>query len=185
MTLRPARQRADDAFMIMVRRLTESDWRTYRDLLLECLRLAPYAARLTYDQAVQRTELQWQAKLTESVLFGAWLDDVPVGLAGGKLDGELPELVSMWVDPVARGKGTADELVRAVLDWARDGGYGQVMLWVLDGNEPAERVYLRNGFRRTGRREAMERDAAMVEVEMVLDLGSTGQGSKSQAAQQM
>lgn len=54
---------------------------------------------------------------------------------------------------------------QAILDGART-----LSLWVLDGNTPAGDLYVRAGFRRTGVRQRLPRDAALVEerYELVL-----------------
>lgn len=56
----------------------------------------------------------------------------------------------MWVDPRYRRQGIGDALIRRVVNWARGMGYGELFLWVVDGNGSAERLYERNGFRATG-----------------------------------
>ncbi len=56
----------------------------------------------------------------------------------------------MWVDPRYRRRGVADVLVKTVIDWARSVRSTKLYLWVTDGNDGAERLYLRNGFVRTG-----------------------------------
>ena len=56
------------------------------------------------------------------------------------------ELISMWVAPEARGRGVADALVGAVVDWARERSALGVELWVKRTNAPAIAAYLRNGF---------------------------------------
>ncbi|AFU03264.1 putative acetyltransferase [Nocardia brasiliensis ATCC 700358] len=172
--MRGTRRVIDHAAMINTRRLAGDDWQIFRDVQLAGLLEAPYSANLTHAQATQRTETDWRHKLSERTLFITTVDDEPAGLAGGEL-GEHPEtstLVSMWVAPQARGLGVGDALVRTVLEWARGQGHRRTLLWVLDGNEPAERLYLRHGFQRTGRRRAMPRDESLIEVEMALDLAS-------------
>jgi GNAT superfamily N-acetyltransferase len=59
-------------------------------------------------------------------------------------------LTSLWVEPASRGHGVGDHLVIAVLQWAKAAGFGQVLLWVAEGNAHAEALYLRHGFIRTG-----------------------------------
>lgn len=71
-------------------------------------------------------------------------------------DGEstgVAALTSMWVDPAFRRQGIGGLLVQRVIGWSRDAGYSQVVLWVVDGNDSAERLYTRLGFRRTGAQE--------------------------------
>lgn len=59
-------------------------------------------------------------------------------------------LTSLWVEPGSRGYGIGDQLVIAVLEWAKAAGFSQVLLWVAEDNLHAETLYLRNGFIRTG-----------------------------------
>jgi hypothetical protein len=40
--------------------------------------------------------------------------------------------------------------MRVVIDWAQRSGYSRLLLWVVDGNTNAERLYERSGFQRTG-----------------------------------
>ena len=71
-------------------------------------------------------------------------------------DGEstgVAALTAMWVDPGFRRRGIGALLVQRAIDWARETGYSQPVLWVVDGNEDAERLYARHGFRRTGAQE--------------------------------
>ena len=44
-------------------------------------------------------------------------------------------------------------LTAAVLDWARERGFGRIGLWVTEGNAPAIALYERMGFTPTGRRD--------------------------------
>lgn len=84
--------------------------------------------------------------------FMVELDGRPVGIAAGGDSSYrgAAALTSLWVDPAARGKGAGDLLVTTVVEWARRAGYEQVVLWVAEGNDHAERLYERNGFARTG-----------------------------------
>jgi GNAT superfamily N-acetyltransferase len=59
-------------------------------------------------------------------------------------------VTAMWVDPRFRRQGIGDLLLRTVLDWAKTQQYREVFLWVTEVNSNAERLYVRNGFARTG-----------------------------------
>ena len=71
----------------------------------------------------------------------------------------------MWVDPHARGGGTADALVNAVAEWAGEQGFRSLRLHVTEGNDRAEAMYRRTGFVRTGRIFPRDRDQ-VPEIEM-------------------
>jgi ribosomal protein S18 acetylase RimI-like enzyme len=53
------------------------------------------------------------------------------------------------VDPRARRSGVATALVEAAADWLRMRGAPRVLLWTASQNEPAQRLFVRLGFRRT------------------------------------
>ncbi len=62
------------------------------------------------------------------------------------------QLISMWVDPKARGRGVAGDLIRAVARWALGRGSSRVVLFVQEANAPARALYERAGFTSTGDR---------------------------------
>jgi ribosomal protein S18 acetylase RimI-like enzyme len=66
----------------------------------------------------------------------------------GFVDEHTPEL-SIAVVPSRRGRGYGDELLAALLDRARGEGFEQISLSV-DAENPALKLYERNGFRQVG-----------------------------------
>ena len=96
----------------------------------------------------------------------AEVDGAVAGTASGG-DGDsnaTAAMTAMWVDPRYRRRGVGDQLVKTVVEWARSAGYNAMLLWVADGNGNAERLYERNGFRRTGAVQEMR--AGALEHEM-------------------
>jgi ribosomal protein S18 acetylase RimI-like enzyme len=145
--------------MIEVDRLEAKDWALYRDLRLASLRDAPsaFGSRLVDER--ERTEADWRNRLERRTQFVARLEGRPIATAGWlEADDGGAELVSMWVSRGARGTGVGDLLVRCVVTDARRRGCRRILLWVSDGNRPAERLYERNGFERTGRRQPIDED---------------------------
>jgi ribosomal protein S18 acetylase RimI-like enzyme len=74
-------------------------------------------------------------------------------------------LMAMWVDPAIRGSGGANQLVEALVDWARSADAKVVRLKVIEGNDRARGFYDRVGFRATGQTQVRERDNR-IEVQM-------------------
>ncbi|MFJ8533288.1 GNAT family N-acetyltransferase [Streptomyces sp. NPDC093591] len=78
----------------------------------------------------------------------AELDGRPVGCVMCVRD-EAPataRLRLLLVEPDARGLGIGDRLVTAVVDFARDVGYRELVLWTNDVLAAARRIYRRHGF---------------------------------------
>ena len=80
-------------------------------------------------------------------------------------DPAVVHLMAMWVHPMTRGSGGADQLVEAVIAWARSEGAKLVRLKVIQGNNRARGFYERMGFRPTGQEDLRQRDAR-IEVQM-------------------
>lgn len=158
--------------MITVRTLRADEWELGRDLRLAALAGSPpgtYAS--TVELSSQFTEEQWRQWVGRRELSVAELDGVSVGMAGALLDDDgIPVVVSVWVDPAARGSGAVDGLLAAVIDWARAGHHHEVRLWVMNGNDRAEAAYRRLGFRRTGREKPCAVGDSRTEAEMRLPL---------------
>lgn len=74
-------------------------------------------------------------------------------------------MTAMWVDPRFRRRGIGDLLVKTVVEWATAAGYDEMLLWVAQENANAERLYERNGFRRSGAVQDMR--PGVLEYEMV------------------
>ncbi|MFC9631158.1 GNAT family N-acetyltransferase [Streptomyces mirabilis] len=78
----------------------------------------------------------------------AELDGRPVGCVMCVRD-DAPgtaRLRLLLVEPDARGLRIGDRLVGAVIDFARDGGYRDLVLWTNDVLAAARRIYQRHGF---------------------------------------
>jgi ribosomal protein S18 acetylase RimI-like enzyme len=131
--------------------LTADDWRTFREVRMAALAEAPYAfgTELAQWQGEGDREERWRQRLID-VPFNAvaYFDGRPAGMVGATHPNEHGEikLISMWVAPPARGRGTGDALVLAVLAWARERRIGAVILDVVESNARARAFYRRMGF---------------------------------------
>ncbi len=131
---------------VEILRLGPDEWEVFRDLRLRALREAPYAFGSRYDDWVRAPEARWRERLVAVPLnLVARRGDELLGMASGVLDGNEAELISMWVDPSARGSGVAAALVGAVVEWARAVGR-TTYLMVRSDNARAIAAYARAGF---------------------------------------
>lgn len=113
-----------------------------------------------YEDMVREPDSTWRdwvaeaAAAVEKTLFVAEADGRWVGVVGGfaRVDPQEVQLISMWVDPAARGLGIARRLIRAVAEWTLGRGSTRVVLFVQEANTPAQALYERAGFRATGDR---------------------------------
>lgn len=158
--------------MVLVRETVMDDWQALRDIRLEALRDAPTAFWSTYEQEAPRGEEHWRDRSSRGGTFLAFLTEAteaaePVGLIGAyQADAKTVELVSMYVRPVARGRGVGEALVATVIDWASRRNAASVHLWATETNAPARALYERCGFTLTGERQQMPFDPSLGEVAM-------------------
>ena len=127
--------------------LEPGDWELFREVRLRALRDAPAAFGSRYDDWVDAPESRWRDRVANVPLnVVARRGGTPVGMASGVYDGHgQAELISMWVDPGARGSGVFQALVDAVVGWARAAGR-TTYLMVRSDNARAISAYTRAGF---------------------------------------
>lgn len=168
----PARQAHG---VVEIRRLSEPDWSLLRTVRLRALADAPEAFGSTHAEELRLSASDWRARLTSGAAqFLAVDGDEPVaigvGLPGASADPDEWLLVSMWVAGSHRGRRIAQQLIRAVVSAARSAGAARVRLAVVQGNDSALRAYLRDGFVLDGSPYPMDRDASVLEQDMILEL---------------
>jgi GNAT superfamily N-acetyltransferase len=140
----------------------------FRQVRLAALHEAPYAFGSTYEREVELVEADWRRGLVSRTRFVAEVDGTVAGTVSGgdATTAGTAAITAMWVDPPFRRRGIGDVLIKHVLEWARGKGYRDVVLWVAEHNEDAERLYERNGFRRTGGVSEVGPNEARLEYEM-------------------
>ena len=137
----------------VIRKAATKDLRFLRDMLHHAFYARESAAR-TEEQPVYRYVIGWGRRGDAGVIL---LDEgFPVGAAWyrlftddepgyGFVDERTPEL-AIAVVPSRRGRGFGEELLRALLERAREDGHAQVSLSV-ERDNPALRLYEKHGFR--------------------------------------
>jgi GNAT superfamily N-acetyltransferase len=75
----------------------------------------------------------------------------PPVVAADRADPTVGDLYALYLDPGHWGRGVGAPLHAAALDRLVAHGFTRAGLWILDGNQRAERFYLRHGWTDTGR----------------------------------
>ena len=155
---------------VVVRRVAPDEWPAFREIRLAALGDAPQAYLTTLAEAQAYPEQLWRDRIAANPHFLATVDGVAVGMTVVIATDNGREIVSVWVAPDARGRGVIEALIDAAVGWAGDQGDAQLGLWVVEGNERAERAYARYGFSRTGRTQPVPGRPDEIEVEMTYAL---------------
>jgi ribosomal protein S18 acetylase RimI-like enzyme len=161
---------------VEVRRVTSDEWEALCDVRLRALADAPDAFGTTHAEAVSRADDWWRDWATKSAhsdtqaMVLAWDGDDAVGSAGTfATDDGAWQVISMWVEPGARGNGVGRALLEAVVAWAREHDANRpIRLSVTDGNDSARRLYERYGFADTGVTEPLRSNSALTIRELEL-----------------
>jgi ribosomal protein S18 acetylase RimI-like enzyme len=135
---------------------------------LAALQDAPYAFGSTWEREKERTEEDWRSAVVSRTRFVAEADGVVVGMAsvGEAGSSRAGSVTSFWVHPRARGKGVGDLLLLATIETARESGYDELLLWVVENNDHARGLYQRHEFKRTGATQHVRPGDARIEYEM-------------------
>ena len=124
------------------------------------------------------TDADWQRRVAQLVSpsaigYLAIADQKACGLAVGRIDDNdtaKAHLFSMWVAPEVRNRGIGNQLVSAIIDWAKSHSLADLYLMVTSSNRGAIAFYHRLGFVFTGDTEPYPHDPTLVEYEMMRSL---------------
>ena len=155
----------------VVNRIRADQWQILKDVRLRALEEAPYAFGTTLSEGQKRTDRDWQdmardhATLSDRAYFMAYVGDDPCGMAGCyRRTSDIVMLTAMWVAPEVRGQKIGEQIVRAVIEWARESGATTLEAWVSENN-PARIFYKKVGFEETSTTELLRSDS---KIQMVL-----------------
>ncbi|MBV9733887.1 MAG: GNAT family N-acetyltransferase [Verrucomicrobia bacterium] len=134
----------------MIRRLGAADVDAFRSIRLEGLRNDPDAFGSTFEKESSEPEQYFVDRLSRSAVFGGFVGDRLVGVAGFYSFGDTKSahkgvLWGMYITPEARGLKLASALVETLLEHAGK-EVEQIQLTVVSSNPRARRFYQRMGF---------------------------------------
>lgn len=140
--------------MTLIRPLTPDDAAIYHALRLEALGADADSFATSLEEQAGRSLEQVARTLSETTVFGAFIDGALVGTAGYARNAPVKEahkgvVWGMYLRASARGSGLAGALLDSVIAYAR-GKVEQLTLIVVSDNLPAVRLYESRGFMRWG-----------------------------------
>lgn len=160
---------------LTVRRLTEADWDSYRELRLEMLADAPDFFWATLDEVADYTEQTWRERVSgpqthlQALAHGEPAGALSIDWIGYTqdmlLDEDTVNIVSVYVRPAHRGRGVVEALLAAADEVMREAGRTRQLLETPEDNERGRRAYAKLGFVETGCRSADPRRPHLEEVE--------------------
>jgi ribosomal protein S18 acetylase RimI-like enzyme len=138
-----------------MRLLGPADWRILRDTRLRALIDSPGAFTSHYHLERRWSEHQWRQRFRAATWVVAVERGTVIGIAGLVNDHpEEPEHVeSIWVAPAHRCRGVSRSLLETMMGIAQRAGLAELLLWVLEDNVLARRIYAHLGFEWTGERK--------------------------------
>jgi ribosomal protein S18 acetylase RimI-like enzyme len=166
--------------MITLEKINESMALTLKNVRLSALKDAPSAFGSTYQDESKLSDEDWRRRASAmsgdgAIGYIALHGGRPCGTVRGCVDEEnsrRAHVASMWVSPEHRQTGIASKLLEAVQRWAISLGGNELVLTVTSNNESAIALYVRRGFKATGRTEPYPNDSTLSELEFIKRLPS-------------
>lgn len=136
---------------ILIKHLTEKDWRIYKSLRIEALEKFPMSFASTLKEENTLSNKEWQNTLTNSVIFGAFCNSKIIGCCGFSVFKIIKmkhkaTIWGMYIQPEYTGLGIADLLLKTAVDYAKNNGIKKIQLACVSYNQRAIRFYQKNGF---------------------------------------
>ncbi|GAB76908.1 Acetyltransferase (GNAT) family protein [Austwickia chelonae] len=160
-----------------VRRLSEEEWTTYRDLRLTALAESPEAFVKSFAEEKNYDEELWRARMRRAERLVASTGGKDVGILSlRQADEEFEEsaeIFGMWVTAELRGQGVATVLLQDAIREAKARGYDHLVYWVGTENARGVGFATGRGFRPSEQRRPMNRettDESEEEIALVLSL---------------
>ncbi|MBX9245084.1 GNAT family N-acetyltransferase [Actinotalea ferrariae] len=160
---------------MIVDQLTEDEWERLGRIRVDALRTDPDAFGSSLAREEGFKEMHWRMRLRSSPWFVARDEGVDVGLVcviqEPGADETERHVVSFWVRPEARRRGTGRALLGAAAAWAAADGAARLTLWQMRGNDAAAATFRAAGFAPTGDTMPLPRDPSRTEERWALELG--------------
>jgi GNAT superfamily N-acetyltransferase len=156
--------------VVDIRRARVADVEEYAQIRLEALLVSPGAFGSVYEDVEKFPLNRFEEQIRNGCYFLALDDGEVIGTSSyaqfSSNRRRHAGLYGMFVTPRCQGQGVATELVNAVRQQARLGGYRELYLSVNPAMARAVAFYEREGFRDIGERAPMRRDPSIALMTM-------------------
>ncbi len=142
--------------MIEIKPMLPDQWQLYKTVRCAALTEAPYAYSSTLQDALKRSDQDWQhitrqyASHSNSLTYFAFEDDNTCGMSACVINGDEVELYAVWVDPAYRRKGIGRTLIDYGRAWSLSMGAKQLRVGIFEDNPAALAFYRSAGFTDSG-----------------------------------
>jgi ribosomal protein S18 acetylase RimI-like enzyme len=169
--------------MLAIKVLTPANWTELRDIRLSALRESPRAFLSTHKEEVSWGQDQWLAEFDRGDWTIGLIADQAVSLLGATRTPDTPSsecyLEYLWVARKHRRSGVADNMLAFTCDRLRAAGVRTALLYVLNGNDPAMRLYKRAGFTSAGEPQPLAGFPGRTEELLQRSIGAAAPGGRA------
>jgi ribosomal protein S18 acetylase RimI-like enzyme len=166
---------SDSSFMPDIKLLVPNEWRLLRQVRLTALQESPDSFLAQYDEEFTFSQERWRSEFDRGDWYIGFRQQNAMSMVGCTREKETPKsecfIEYLWVEPDSRGSGVAFHLLTNIIDRLRVAGVRRAFLWVMDGNDRAERLYRRVGFVSSKIRHPLTARPGRSEALMQYDLG--------------
>lgn len=137
-----------------LRSLNPDDWKIWKEIRLESLKLYPEAFGSSYEESSLMSDDSFKQALQDTLVFGAFKEQKLIGVARfsvsqGNKTKHRGNLISMYLKKEHRGVGIAGALINKVIEHAKT-QVSQLHCSVVTDNVAAVELYKKHGFKLYG-----------------------------------
>lgn len=125
-----------------IKRISISEWETYKNLRLEALKLVPEAYGAKYSDNILISDEEWKKRVSRYATDNsacnmiAWREGTALGMVSYIRDKE-PSMFQMWVNPSYRNQGIGEKLVLHLQQWVKNSEENFLVCSVFKKNKSA------------------------------------------------
>lgn len=136
---------------ITIKQIAVDEWPLFKEIWLDGLQTSPFSFASTYQEWIVKDDAAWQKICKENTIFCAFKEGEVIacaGLAPFSIEQMKHKGTFSWlfVRSAYRQKGIAKELLKTVIEYARNNGIIQLICGVTEENTLVKDWYRKYGF---------------------------------------